>query len=1132
VDAPLIRTLRVLYLFAGRKRKNDLASYLYKQAALNNLTLHLKEVDLLQNGEEDNVLDNKVWRQILETIERGNWDVIVGTPPCNDFSRAKFANSKGPRPNRSRQYPRGFPWLKGGSKTKADAANLLIDRTIEAFRLGHSSPASSKWLAEHPEDLGDTTNGGSPASIWQFPEMVDLIVQTDAVEGALHQCRYPGAASSKPTRLAGSVRKIGAMLHLGRPKFNRNMGYIGPLPRKCGHKRHKPILGWNEALGKFNTEPTSDYPPGMSEDIAIAIVNDFVERPPPQPNNGDTDPRTACGKGPSSSSPPRVSETPAPSTPSPRRVGFSDEVIFVGETKPTSAPSRTPADPEVPQPVLKKRRRQNIPHDVQFWAKVMATRTTNKASLEEEPHWHALVKDHDTSDEDEDKVARPKVGSGVVGQGPPLEVWATKRFRAFHDGTGLCSPGRWLPENRQDPCFLIKSIRESLLEIIATMDVRKIVATLACGKASECPFSASQIEQGRSAWAACFPAVIGEDMPLEPEPGQPFLCELIGETLRIAGDPDWKVWSWSQAEHTFSRGVGVGTRAPLPRIPAVYERKVSWKSYEDSLETSRPHSKENYPSIAPNLDAIKTQFLEEVDEGMLIEVYDNQVKDFIGDGALNVAALAAIRKTDDTFRVIHDGTHGVLVNPRIVVRDQMRCPGIPEQRTAMRQCQSIGSQVFALKGDIKKAHRRIKIQAADWGEQACRLEPDKLWLNKVGTFGVGSAAYWWSRAIGGIGRLTLMLMGKANFWQFIFADDLEWVVQGPGMFQNLVLAVFSQVVAGVPYSWKKFGGGLELEWIGYYLDYKRFEVGISEARAGWLIKWMRDTLASGGVLTTTMEEVLGRFGFAAIALPHLKPWLGPLYAWVAATPKGCFLALPVLVRLILTAILEALVNGGARIRVQVAREEKSRHFLADAMASDTRVGIGGWERLEGRPAAESPWFAEEFTPAEAPWIFAQGQDQAFRKIAALELIGTIACVRLFGNKERHLGESVVMSGLTDNKGNSHILAKLMTTSFPLCAVLLQLTTDLSSRGVELDLQWVPRDDNDLADALSNGRVDGMDPSLRRRFRLGDLKTFHKLLASGEECYRQIAERKAARKGPETRPHRKPEDRLRNASPWE
>ena len=37
------------------------------------------------------------------------------------------------------------------------------------------------------------------------------------------------------------------------------------------------------------------------------------------------------------------------------------------------------------------------------------------------------------------------------------------------------------------------------------------------------------------------------------------------------------------------------------------------------------------------------------------------------------------------------------------------------------------------------------------------------------------------------------------------------------------------VVIGVPLAWHKVRGGIEAEWIGYWLDLDRFEVGVSEA---------------------------------------------------------------------------------------------------------------------------------------------------------------------------------------------------------------------------------------------------------------------------------------------------------------
>ena len=60
-------------------------------------------------------------------------------------------------------------------------------------------------------------------------------------------------------------------------------------------------------------------------------------------------------------------------------------------------------------------------------------------------HWHSLVRDHDTSDGDEDHCSRPKLGAGPLGRGPPLQVRGTDAFRGFHDGASLCSPGRWRP---------------------------------------------------------------------------------------------------------------------------------------------------------------------------------------------------------------------------------------------------------------------------------------------------------------------------------------------------------------------------------------------------------------------------------------------------------------------------------------------------------------------------------------------------------------------------------------------------------------------------------------------------------------------------------------------------------------
>eukprot|EP00974_Lingulodinium_polyedra_P109283 10573062-Lingulodinium_polyedra.AAC.1 len=50
---------------------------------------------------------------------------------------------------------------------------------------------------------------------------------------------------------------------------------------------------------------------------------------------------------------------------------------------------------------------------------------------------------------------------------------------------------------------------------------------------------------------------------------------------------------------------------------------------------------------------------------------------------------------------------------------------------------------LALAFDVRKAHRLIPARAEDQGLQACVVDEDRrrVWVNLVGTFGVGSAGY-------------------------------------------------------------------------------------------------------------------------------------------------------------------------------------------------------------------------------------------------------------------------------------------------------------------------------------------------------------------------------------------------------
>ena len=112
------------------------------------LTVH--EVDLLRGGKDHDLSLDSNKREFLQLAADSN--IIICTPPCSDFSRAKWSNRLGPAPLRSAQYPEGFPWLSGKDRAQVELHNSLIEFTWTAAK----QTGKHKWqvfLAEHPEDL-------------------------------------------------------------------------------------------------------------------------------------------------------------------------------------------------------------------------------------------------------------------------------------------------------------------------------------------------------------------------------------------------------------------------------------------------------------------------------------------------------------------------------------------------------------------------------------------------------------------------------------------------------------------------------------------------------------------------------------------------------------------------------------------------------------------------------------------------------------------------------------------------------------------------------------------------------------------------------------------------------------------
>ena len=725
-----------------------------------------------------------------------------------------------------------------------------------------------------------------------------------------------------------------------------------------------------------------------------------------------------------------------------------------------------------------------------------------------------------TSDEEEPGLLRPRLDDFSPGRGPPLRATWAGKSRELHDGAGLCSPGRWHPKDRK-PCEWqpLLMLRIGLMAIIRKHmgDPARLCIRLACGQFDSSPFSEEALREGRALLAETVAkeSSFSIEQLLEVQENQPFLLRLLGELLRLVGDPDFRIY-FSSLAGNFWDGVPVGPGAKMPRTPAVFERKVRFRQYDDSEFVA---DVANYQSAAgPKMSEILTkQFREEEAMGLMyLTTLDEAKRDF---SDLRIAAQGAIEKSDDSWRILHDATHGVRVNLETKLKDQIRMPSAGDQRTIMKESHKFDpGPHFSLQFDVKMAHRRYLHRRKDWGLLACRSNDKaaEVWINRCGTFGFVCASYWWARLAGGIARLAIRFAFHQWVFQLLFADDNRIQACGKSKFDNLVLILFVWILVGTPLSWRKCRGGLSCEWVGYWVDYSRFELGISENRANWLITWGKRVIKNGLVHMRDFAEGLGRLSFSAGVLEYCRPFLAPLYSWVAATPRGAILTIPPVVRLTLSWIIGQLQEDRRQYPCKYAVEDLGVLFKTDSKGESDHVVLGGFECRGGKPTLESRWFSVRLTAQDCPFLFAKGHGS--RTIAASELMATLIAVHLFVEvpTENTAAANRGMThcqGVTDNQGNSFVISRFMTTKFPLSAVLMQLATMLSHRQLLLELTWVPRTENTEADALTNGEFEGFDPRLRLEVSL-DLHPFtilKELVELGSAFEAELALHKEARK---------------------
>ena len=132
--------------------------------------------------------------------------------------------------------------------------------------------------------------------------------------------------------------------------------------------------------------------------------------------------------------------------------------------------------------------------------------------------------------------------------------------------------------------------------------------------------------------------------------------------------------------------------------------------------------------------------------------------------------------------------------------------------------------------------------------------------------------------------------------------------------------IFYLVVLGLPFAWKKFGGGSVLSWVGLEIGLQTAKIGLSEQLAGRLCCWLTDSVSTGRLGSPMFLQCLG----GCHAVGHYRPFLDPddpVYAWVASMDTGRVYLLPRAIILIFKFLANALQGEGCLVSV-------SRHVTA------------------------------------------------------------------------------------------------------------------------------------------------------------------------------------------------------------
>ena len=669
---------------------------------------------------------------------------------------------------------------------------------------------------------------------------------------------------------------------------------------------------------------------------------------------------------------------------------------------------------------------------------------------------------------------------------PVVKVQFGFKTRPLRDGGGKTSPGRMPPHLR--PASPLASLGEAILDI-----VRPHVPAFLDSIAIPCkthPFPTQVLEEARKLMHTHDP---------ECAPGQPFYLGLVQHLATVAGDAD------AAFPSVLATGVPLGVESPTLTSPGIWPTKDELRG--EDLEPSHlppPSGRNNYESAEALADRVEETFFEERDLDMVEGPFSAQEaadRCACQPEELCPGPLAAIDE-GDKIRTIYDGSWGG-ANAHIQnnTAEKTTAPTVGDCVHAIHWIKAVGGgppstgalgpeagaspiprsswrwpaedpHLCILKADVTKAHRRIKVLPSEWKYQVAQLR-GKWWINKVGTYGMASAQLYWGRMAALILRILYGMFPMVD-WSFVFVDDFCWILRGENAKIQAAALMLAMLAMGVPLSWKKTVLGDVNTWLGFVVDPTGPTIRMAEQKHDIVMVILMD-LAEGKTFTSKeIEKAMGRLQWATSACPLAKPFLQPFWQWKAVVHTcGRPSKLVRSFALFLYKLFEKpFVQASPFIPLT------SWHGASDAgAAKNGPCFVGGWlSNLDTPAKGDVWWFHHEVKAEKHPWAFKSGDPQ--KRIAALEMMGTLLLVYFLIQKGSRGSARVMIPMVSDNQGNIYAILNQKTRKMPTALLLMELVLQLHFFQCQVAPSHVKRDLNQWADELTHPDYREFNPDKR------------------------------------------------------